>query len=573
MIPGDWPIPPNTQIPASPFGWARCKPGFKPWKSSEGETLRRKQQANKLQLFLEPLEDRFVPSYLGLNYGRLTIATGDSNITVPGVNRTNVWYNPANSSQDWLNVLSPNPVQLINMPSLADLVALMDRFPDWSFNSSIPTLADNSLQKKDLQATGVGMNNRIAGLPGNFTLGVGADIALQYTVPDPNNTAPWHWIQFWSDNGVNYNLDVQPNCPLPFYDTQGTANSNLQGGRRVGTMEFFDIPNRNPVNQDFSWSADLFLVQSTGLRTITFWQGVSWGWYNFQWPDESTTTSLGFFPNAATFGDTVTLTATVSPNNQSGTPTGTVDFIDQNTNTILGTESLQLINGSDQAVLTTSGLGFGTHSIVAEYSGDQVFQGSSVSLGQVTIGQATPTIIVSDAGGIFNGSVFAGTATVAGVRAGVDNTPAPSLEGVIPTLTYYAGTSGSGTALGGAPSQPGTYTVVAYFTGSTDYTSASVSATFTIYPPPPPVAQKDYAATAQNVPVTINILSNDYDPNGYSFWLIAVSQPSHGYVVINADQTITYTPTNGFFGIDTFQYWVSDGFGGLSSATVTVTVN
>ena len=51
-----------------------------------------------------------------------------------------------------------------------------------------------------------------------------------------------------------------------------------------------------------------------------------------------------------------------------------------------------------------------------------------------------------------------------------------------PSLTYYSGTSATGTALSGAPTTAGTYTVLASFAGSTDYTSGSASTTFTIVP-------------------------------------------------------------------------------------------
>lgn len=86
----------------------------------------------------------------------------------------------------------------------------------------------------------------------------------------------------------------------------------------------------------------------------------------------------------------------------------------------------------------------------------------------------TPTVQVADAGGVYNGSPFPATATVAGVNGTSDS----SLEGVTPTLTYYAGAA----ALAGAPSQAGTYTVVASFAGSADYAAASAQAEFTITP-------------------------------------------------------------------------------------------
>src|SRR5262249_7894569 len=72
-----------------------------------------------------------------------------------------------------------------------------------------------------------------------------------------------------------------------------------------------------------------------------------------------------------------------------------------------------------------------------------------------SIAKATPTVQVTAAGGTYNGSPFAATATV----AGLNGVPGPSLEGVAPTLTYYAGSTASGTPLAGAPVLPGTYTV------------------------------------------------------------------------------------------------------------------
>ena len=94
------------------------------------------------------------------------------------------------------------------------------------------------------------------------------------------------------------------------------------------------------------------------------------------------------------------------------------------------------------------------------------------------IAQATPTVTVTDAGGVYNGSAFPAVAKV----AGVDAVPAASLEGVTPTLTYYVGPTATGTGTATAPSALGTYTVVASFAGSTDYAAAQSSpVTFSIF--------------------------------------------------------------------------------------------
>ncbi len=100
--------------------------------------------------------------------------------------------------------------------------------------------------------------------------------------------------------------------------------------------------------------------------------------------------------------------------------------------------------------------------------------------GSLTVTQATPTVTVTDAGGLYTGSTYPATDTVAGVVSGVDSTPAASLESVTPSLTYYSGATTTGTPLSGAPSSVGTYTVLASFAGSSDYTSGSASTIFII---------------------------------------------------------------------------------------------
>ena len=109
---------------------------------------------------------------------------------------------------------------------------------------------------------------------------------------------------------------------------------------------------------------------------------------------------------------------------------------------------------------------------LSSFAGSADYTSAEHAPASFTISQATPTVSVSDSGGTFNGSAYTATATVAGVVPGVDDTPAPSLEGVTPTLTYY---DAWGNPLAGAPSAAGTYSVVASFAGSTDYTSATVA--------------------------------------------------------------------------------------------------
>mgnify|MGYP003669514198 CR=1 FL=1 len=68
-------------------------------------------------------------------------------------------------------------------------------------------------------------------------------------------------------------------------------------------------------------------------------------------------------------------------------------------------------------------------------------------------------------------------------------------------------------------------------------------------------------------------IANDTDPDGDALRLVLVTGPSNGTLSIDVNGVITYTPTAGFFGIDSFTYRSDDG-SMLSDniATVSITV-
>jgi VCBS repeat-containing protein len=106
-----------------------------------------------------------------------------------------------------------------------------------------------------------------------------------------------------------------------------------------------------------------------------------------------------------------------------------------------------------------------------------------------------------------------------------------------------------------------------------DATYTSNDATVNIYVGnQAPLANPDSANTSENTPVTIDVLLNDSDPDGDPIHVVDVTTPQNGTAVINADDTITYTPNATFSGTDSFDYTIDDGKGGTDSATVTITV-
>ncbi|HET7062651.1 MAG TPA: Ig-like domain-containing protein, partial [Rudaea sp.] len=106
--------------------------------------------------------------------------------------------------------------------------------------------------------------------------------------------------------------------------------------------------------------------------------------------------------------------------------------------------------------------------------------------------------------------------------------------------------------------------------------SATVHVTVTSGTPPPnsggPVARDDTTTTPFAQPVTVAVLGNDSDPNGYPLTVTAATTPAHGSSHVNGDGTITYTPNATFTGSDRFTYSIDNAHGGTASANVTIVV-
>ena len=144
------------------------------------------------------------------------------------------------------------------------------------------------------------------------------------------------------------------------------------------------------------------------------------------------------------------------------------------------------------------------------------------------------------------------------------------MPSVLPTVTSVGNPTFSGNS---AANDAGTSTNNDNVYGTINLTSLNT----------PPVANPDSVSATQNTPINISantLLANDTDANGDPLTLTAVSNFTGGTAVLNdngtpsssADDYITFTPTTGFSGDASFDYSISDGNGGTSSATVIVAV-
>jgi hypothetical protein len=142
-----------------------------------------------------------------------------------------------------------------------------------------------------------------------------------------------------------------------------------------------------------------------------------------------TTTQLTSSANPATYGERITLTATVSP----ATATGTVNFMHGTTS--FGTATLS----DGVAMFSTASLAVGSHSLTAVYSGDANHPGStSPALIEVIAKAATVTTLTSSPNPSGDGAPVTLTASIVPVTA-------------TGTVTFYHGTAsiGAGTVASG----------------------------------------------------------------------------------------------------------------------------
>lgn len=86
------------------------------------------------------------------------------------------------------------------------------------------------------------------------------------------------------------------------------------------------------------------------------------------------------------------------------------------------------------------------------------------------------------------------------------------------------------------------------------------------------MAVDDTATTAEDIPVTIDVLANDTGLGDVPITVSLSSAPAEGTASVNPDNTITYTPNADFNGTDSFSYQVKDNDGETSTGLVTISV-
>lgn len=86
-----------------------------------------------------------------------------------------------------------------------------------------------------------------------------------------------------------------------------------------------------------------------------------------------------------------------------------------------------------------------------------------------------------------------------------------------------------------------------------------------------PIMTGDSSNTQFDTAVTMNVISNDVDPEGDALTITALTNPTNGTANITGNN-VTYTPNPGYVGMDSYTYTVSDGNGNMASAIATISI-
>lgn len=184
--------------------------------------------------------------------------------------------------------------------------------------------------------------------------------------------------------------------------------------------------------------------------------------------------TLTSFLNPAFAGQSVTFTAQLS--DSSGTPTGTVQFLDGTT--VLAT---QLVSGTGSATFTTSSLSVGSHTITANYQPTGVFSASTASLVEVINADPTSTALTCLPSPID----ISGTAQLTATVASAYGTPTGSVSftdngTALATNPLAAGT----TSLMYTGSAAGTHSIMATYAPTGSFAASSATCSEVVNPIP-----------------------------------------------------------------------------------------
>ena len=234
------------------------------------------------------------------------------------------------------------------------------------------------------------------------------------------------------------NTSEGSNFPLVSYITSGSADASFS----------YTPTQAGQQNLTGAWAGNVDFTGSSANFALTVNAAGS-------------NTSIGGSLNTTTYGQSVTLSSAVTSSAATGTPTGTITFLDNGT----PLTTVNMTGGAASLPIAT--LPVGKNLISAVYSGDTVFAGSTSGTFTVSVNRAIPTINWTAPAAITYGTALTATQ--------LNATATGPLGAVAGTFVY---TPVAGTVLGAGSNQALGVTFTP--TDGTDYTTSTGGTTITV---------------------------------------------------------------------------------------------
>uniref|UniRef100_UPI00384B8412 DUF4082 domain-containing protein n=1 Tax=Bradyrhizobium daqingense TaxID=993502 RepID=UPI00384B8412 len=373
---------------------------------------------------------------------------------------------------------------------------------------------------------------------------------------------------------ANVSLTVAPlgSGPFSLFNASNTpAQTNLNDGSQLEVgMKFTSSVAGQITALKFYRSAsdtgadvlDLWTSTGTRLATATFTNTSASGWQTVTLPSPvsiaANTTYVASYHTTGAYvvtGNYFTTAVTNGPLTAHSTTTaggnGVYSYGGTSTSGIFPTNTYNASNYWVDVVFTPSS-GSNQPPVANNDSGYTTTQNTALAI-------AGAALLANDTDP--NG----GTLTITGVSGAVNGSASFNSQTNTVTFTPSSGYTGAASfSYAIADGQGGTAT-------------ATVSLTVNTATNQPPVANNDSGySTTRDTALTIAasaLLANDTDPNGDPLTITGVSAGVNGTVSFNAQTNrVTFTPTTGYTGAASFSYAISDGRGGTSTATASLTV-
>ncbi len=533
------------------------------------------------------------------------------NVTLPsggfGIDGDTESNNPTSGIGDWVNGGTGSGGYVLNSNGSALNPGISELFRD-EYNST----SDNTF------AGGVKAFDN----PTNWTWKESAAVDkgdinnAMYHISIDNNNQEWLFVA--SDRlkttGTSYidfefhqaelTTDFDLNGVGRFYTT-GTDNGRTindvlltleytQGGT-VGKAYFYvwTLENGNYYYKEYSTSDVTAIVRTNSSSTSApfgAFGGFSYSPYQFV---EGAINLTKLFEASAVLSGLQVKTLLIKTKNSTATSAQINDFIGpRKVNFILGNAKIgyqtPVCHDLDEAQLIQTGIGDGTYSAVPEgllinpttgtidinnsdpgiYTVKYSFTTNGFTRTTATIFEILPNPEAPETTSLYNSGDF--TQCDSGQVLDANDAIVPAAD---QTVTWYSTIDGDQTVTNPTLTGIGSIT---YYAEVSNTVSGCVSTGRTpvlLQIKEAPKANNDLAVTAEEDPVTIQVLDNDSDFENDPLSITATTAPANGQVLINTDGTITYSPNVNFNGSDSFTYTLTDNVCGTSTANVNITVN